>query len=140
LEFGADYVIDPFSDDVVSLSSQITNSLGYDAVVDVSGVPTAASILPQITSRGGTLLFGAMYPKDYEMPLNLFTYCYRNDLTIKGLFLSPYTFPRALALLERVNLEPFIEKSFPLDNIKEAFETHMLGIYPKILIQCNKFE
>ncbi|MCL1830966.1 MAG: alcohol dehydrogenase catalytic domain-containing protein [Oscillospiraceae bacterium] len=140
LSFGAQYTIDPINQNVVEEALKITDGLGFDVVIDVSGVPSAAVILPAITAKGGTLLYGAMYPKEYEMPLNLFEYCYHNDLTIKGLFLSPYTFPRALALLEYINLEPFIEKSYPLEDVKEAFEMHMSGKYPKILIKCNNLD
>ena len=140
ISFGAKYVIDPINENVIEKSMELTNGLGFDVVVDVSGSPAAVVNLPQITAKGGTLLYGAMYPKDYEMPLNLFEYCYHNDLTIKGLFLSPYTFPRAVQLLERINLEPFIAKDYALDDIKEAFEMQMKGEYPKVLIRCNDLD
>ena len=140
ISFGAEYVIDPINENVIDRAMEITKGLGFDTVIDVSGAPAAVVNLPNITAKGGTLLYGAMYPKDYEMPLNLFQYCYHNDLTIKGLFLSPYTFPRALQLLEHINLEPFIEKSYPLTEIKEAFDMHMSGEYPKILIKCNDLD
>jgi (R,R)-butanediol dehydrogenase/meso-butanediol dehydrogenase/diacetyl reductase/L-iditol 2-dehydrogenase len=140
LKFGAKHVIDPVSQNVEEEAMRITEGLGYDVTVDVSGAPAAAVLLPPITARGGTILYGAMYPTDYEMPLNLFKYCYRNELTIAGLFLSPYTFPRAVQLLERVDLEPLIAKDFPLDQVAEAFDVHMTGEHLKVLIRCNDLE
>jgi (R,R)-butanediol dehydrogenase/meso-butanediol dehydrogenase/diacetyl reductase/L-iditol 2-dehydrogenase len=137
MKFGAEYTIDPVSQDVVAEGKRITGGLGYDAVVDVSGAPAAVTNLPPITARGGTLMYGAMYPTDYEMPLNLYTYLYRNDLTITGLFLSPHTFPRSVQLLTRMDFEPFLEAVYPLERIGEAFDCHMSGKYPKVIINCN---
>jgi len=34
-------------------------------------------------------------------------------------------------------LEPFTQKIFPLEHGVEAFEAHMSGKYPKVLIKCN---
>ena len=140
LSFGAKYTIDPLNQNVVEKSLEITEGLGFDVVADVSGAPAAVTALPSITAKGGTIMFGAMYPVDYEMPLNLFNYCYRNDLTITGLFLSPYTFPRAVQLLEYIDLEPFIQKVFPLSDVTQAFTAHMTGQFPKILIRCNNLD
>jgi (R,R)-butanediol dehydrogenase/meso-butanediol dehydrogenase/diacetyl reductase/L-iditol 2-dehydrogenase len=36
--------------------------------------------LPFITAKGGRLIYSAMYPNDYEMPLNLYKFCYYNEL------------------------------------------------------------
>jgi len=140
LKSGAKHVIDPVNQNVVEEALRITDGLGYDVTVDVSGVPAAAVCLPPITARGGTILYGAMYPTDYEMPLNLFQYCYRNELTIAGLFLSPYTFPRAVQLLGRIDLEPLTAIDFPLDQVAEAFDVHMTGEYLKVLIRCNDLD
>ena len=46
-----------------------------------------------IAARGGTVIYGAMYPHDFEMPLNLSDYLYLRELTLTGLFVSPYAFP-----------------------------------------------
>jgi len=140
LKFGAKHVIDPINQDVVEEALRITGGLGFDAAVDVSGSPAAVVKLPPVTTRGGVILYGAMYPVNYEMPLNLFDYCYRNELTIKGLFLSPYAFPRSVQLLERIDLAPFIKTVFPLDQVVEAFDAHLTGKQLKVLIRCNDLD
>ena len=140
LNFGAQYVIDPTSQNVIDEALRITGGLGYDVAVDVSGSPAAVVNLPPVTANGGLILYGAMYPTNYEMPLNLFNYCYRKELTISGLFLSPYTFPRAVQLLERVDLAPLIATVFPLDQIGEAFSAHLSGKQLKVLIRCNNLD
>jgi (R,R)-butanediol dehydrogenase/meso-butanediol dehydrogenase/diacetyl reductase/L-iditol 2-dehydrogenase len=135
--FGAKYTIDPINQDVLEEAKKITNGLGFDVVVDVSGAPAAAEKVPPIAARGGTILFGAMYPVNYEMPFNLYKYCYFNELTIVGSFLAPYAFPRTLQLLAEFDLAPFTEQVYPLEKADEAFAVHMTGKYPKIVVQCN---
>ena len=135
--FGADFVIDPVNQNTVEEGLRITDGLGYDVVVDVSGSPHAAPNLPPITARGGTLMYGAMYPTEYEMPFNLYQYMYRMDLTLTGLFLSPHTFPRSVQLMPHLDLDPFLQSVYPLEQIKEAFDMHMSGKYPKVIINCN---
>jgi len=135
--FGARHTIDPTKQDVKEEAMRITGGLGFDIVVDVSGAPAAAVKCPEIAARGGHILFGAMYPVDFEMPFNLFNYCYRNELTVVGSFLSPYSFTRAVQLLEEYDLDPFTEQVFPLEKAAEAFDVHMSGKYPKIIVKCN---
>ncbi|MCL2124579.1 MAG: alcohol dehydrogenase catalytic domain-containing protein [Oscillospiraceae bacterium] len=139
-KFGAQYVIDPVAQNVEEEAMRITDGFGFDIVCDVSGAPAAVGALPAITAKGGTLLYGAMYPVGYMMPFDLFTYMYRNELTITGLFLSPYTFPRAVQLIPHIDLAPFIEKAFPLDQVAEAFDVHLSGEYLKVLIRCNDLD
>ena len=139
-KFGADFVIDPLTQDTVATSMEITNNLGYDVVVDCSGAVKAVYTLPQITAKGGMLLYIAMYPNDFEMPLNLYKYCYANELTITGTQISPYAFPRAMQIMPRMELEDFIKGVFDIDDAEEAFMTQVSGKYPKILIKCNDFD
>jgi threonine dehydrogenase-like Zn-dependent dehydrogenase len=137
LEFGADYAINPLESDLVQEAMKITDGRGYDVVIDTSGSTKAVTHLPQITAKGGTLVYAAMYPNSYEMPLNLYQYCYKNELTITGLFVSPYTYPRAVQLLPKMKLDPFVEKVFKIDEAEAAFAAQVSGKYLKILIQCN---
>jgi len=139
-KLGADFIIDPMAQDVTSAAMEITGGLGYDVVIDCSGSVHAVQALPGITAKGGTLLYAAMYPNDFEMPLNLYKYCYANELTISGIYVSPYAFTRACQIMPRMQLEDFITTVFDIDDIEEAFMTQLSGKYPKILIKCNHFD
>lgn len=138
-EFGADYVINPITQNVEEEAKKITGGLGFDLVIEASGSPKAAPTACEIAGRGGTVLYIAMFPKDYEMPLNLYEKCYWNELTISGIYVAPYAFPRAMQILPRMNLDKFINKIFTIDQAEEAFEAQVSGKYPKILIKCNDF-
>ena len=137
-KFGAVHVIDPTAEDVTTKAIEYTNGLGYDIVIDCSGSVHAVYPLPGITARGGKLIYAAMYPNTYEMPLNLYKYCYYNELTITGLYVAPYAYPRALQIMPRFQLEDFTSKVFDIDDAEEAFAAQITGKYPKILIRCNE--
>ena len=94
LQLGAEHVIDPSSQDVVKECMKITNGMGYDVVVEASGFAPAAQIPLMIAANGGKLLYVAMFPADYCLPLNLYQYCYQKELTITGTIVAPYAFPR----------------------------------------------
>ena len=136
-DFGADYVLDPVNQNIVAESETITNGLGYDVVIEASGSPNAATVAVDIAAKCGTILYIAMFPKDYKMPLNLYNTGFERELTISSINVAPYAYPRALQLLGRMNLEPFTHKVFTLDNVEDAFAAQMTGKWPKILIQCN---
>jgi len=140
IKYGADYTIDPKTQDVVSAAMEITDGLGYDVVIDCSGAVSAVGALPAITVKGGTLMYVAMYPVEYDMPLNLYKYCYAAELTITGINISPYAFPRAAQIMPRMKLEDFTNTVFDLDDITQAFAAQMSGKHPKILIRCNHFD
>ena len=140
VRFGADHVIDPGCSSVAEAAMELTGGMGYDAVIDCSGAVRAVGTLPEITSKGGTLMYIAMYPSDFEMPLNLYKYCYSRELTITGTNISPYAFPRAAQVLPRMQLDEFTAAVFDLDDVKEAFAAQISGKYPKILIRCNDID
>lgn len=139
-KFGASHVIDPTCEDVKETALKLTNGIGYDVVFDCSGSTKAVYPLPFITARGGKLIYAAMYPNDFEMPLNLYKFCYYNELEITGLYVAPYAFPRALQLMPRMQLDDFTQKVFDIDDAEAAFEAQISGKYPKILIRCNKID
>jgi (R,R)-butanediol dehydrogenase/meso-butanediol dehydrogenase/diacetyl reductase/L-iditol 2-dehydrogenase len=138
LTYGADYVINPKDEDIFEKSMDITDGKGFDIIAECSGNPSAVGILPSVTAKGGTLLYTAMYPTQFEMPINLFKYFYFNEINVSGFFLSPYTFPRSIQIMPRLNLKEFTKKVFYIDDSAEAFEAQISGKYLKILIQCNK--
>jgi (R,R)-butanediol dehydrogenase/meso-butanediol dehydrogenase/diacetyl reductase/L-iditol 2-dehydrogenase len=136
--FGADYVIDPATQDVVAECNKITKGLGYDCIVEASGFIPAAKIPIEIAANLGTLMYISMFDNNYEMPINNFDVFHQRELTFTATRVAPYSFPRAVQMLPYMDLEPFTQKSFFLADAVEAFACHMTGQYPKVLINCNK--
>ena len=137
LKYGADYVIDPTTQDLKTEADKITGGWGFDVVIDASGSKYAAAALPEVTAKGGRIVYAAQYPNDYEMPLNLFEYLYEHELTLTGVYASPYVYPRTAEVMSKLDLADLTQKIFPLDQIKEAFDCHLSGKYPKVIVKCN---
>lgn len=140
LRHGAEHVIDPTSDDLAEAARTITDARGYDIVIDASGSPRAVGGLLDIAAHGGTVVYGAMYPERFELPLNLSDRLYRQELTLTGVFVSPYAFPRALQLLPLLELDALTTTVFELDDAADAFAAHLTGAHPKVLIRCNDLD
>jgi len=139
-KYGAQHTIDPTKQDVVQEALSLTDGRGFDVVIDCSGSIHAVKPLPEIAAKCGKLIYAAMYPTDFELPLNLHKYCYANELTVTGLFVSPYAFPRSAQILSYFQLEDFISQVYDIDDAQEAFQMQISGKYPKILIRCNQFD
>ncbi|MFC7405893.1 zinc-dependent alcohol dehydrogenase [Georgenia alba] len=140
LRHGAEHVIDPTADDQPARAHEITGGRGYDVVIDASGSPRAVHGLLDLAAHGGTVVYGAMYPADFEMPLNLSDHLYLKELTLTGVFVSPYAFPRALQLLRHLEVEELTQVVYPLEDAPEAFAVHVSGRHPKVVIRCNDLE
>jgi len=140
LRHGAEFVLDPVAENQYERADEITAGRGYDIVIDASGSPRAVKGLLDIAAKGGTVIYGAMYPAAYEMPLNLSDYLYLKELTLTGVFVSPYAFPRALQILPHLELDEMTEAVFDLEDATEAFAVHVSGTYPKVVIRCNDVE
>jgi L-iditol 2-dehydrogenase len=137
LRHGAEHVIDPIAQDQYARTDEITAGHGYDIVIDASGSTRAVRGLLDIAAKGAMVVYGAMYPHDFEMPLGLSNYLYLRELTLTGVFVSPYSFPRALQILPRLELAELTQSVFPLEAASEAFAMHISGTYPKVIIRCN---
>lgn len=140
LRHGADAVIDPITENQAQRAEEITGGSGYDVVIDASGSPRAVSALLDIAAQGATVVYGAMYPHDFEMPLNLSDYLYLKELTLTGVFVSPYAFPRALQILPYLDVNELTQSVFDIEDAAEAFAMHVSGRFPKVLLRCNHID
>lgn len=140
LRHGAQHVIDPIAEDQTQRADEITGGRGYDVVIDASGSPRAVRGLLDIAAQGATVVYGAMYPHDFDMPLNLSDYLYLKELTLTGVFVSPYAFPRALQILPYLDVDELTQSVFDIEDAVEAFAMHVSGRFPKVVLRCNKID
>jgi threonine dehydrogenase-like Zn-dependent dehydrogenase len=136
LSMGAEYVLDPFHDNLEERSMEITDGNGFDHVFEVSGSPKAANVCLDIVAHCGKVTYFAVFPPKYEMPLNLYK-LYMKEASIQTVFTSHYLFPRAINLMPRVQTDKIIGKVLPLSQALEAFELFKESRYPKILLECG---
>jgi len=136
IAMGAQYVIDPMNEDLVAKGMEITEGKGYDHIFEVSGVPAAALPCLDLLAKCGTVTYFAVFPPDYEMPLNLHS-LYMKEGRIQTVFTSPDIMHRVINLMPRLQADKIIGKIYDLEDGMEAIEMFNKSIYPKILLKCN---
>ena len=123
-----------FSEDIEAVGKKLTDGRGFNTVIDASGNVQVAKQCISLADNCGTILWAAVYGKDVEIGVSPFV-LYAKELTITSTFVSPYSFPRALAMLPKLELKPLISQIVPLKDIQYAFELHKTGKPIKLLIQ-----
>ena len=120
-ELGAELTVlaDENQDDALRANAP----LGYEMVVDATGVPTvAAKCFDYVTNGGKILLFGVC-PDDATFEFSPYDLFHR-DLSVYGSFAVNMTFAPAIELLNNgaVAVEPLTSHRFSLDEVPRAFE------------------
>lgn len=137
LSLGADYVIDAASPDCIEQAMELTNGQGFQVVYEASGNVRAARTALEIADNMAHIVYFSMYPPTFELPLNLYKYCYHKEINIHGMFLATYSFVPAINMLPRMNLRPLVQKIYALQDCKQAYKDHMSGQYAKIVFDCS---
>ncbi|ADK15639.1 Sorbitol dehydrogenase [Clostridium ljungdahlii DSM 13528] len=137
LNMGAQYVIDPFNENMEKRAMEITDGNGFDYVFEASGSPKAAEPALKIMGKCGTVVYFAVFPPKYEMPLNLYE-LYMKEGRIQTVFTTTSIMPRTINLIPRLQLDKVIGKVMPLSDAVKGFELFNKSIYPKILFDCSK--
>ena len=134
-KLGADVVVDPTKEDVIAKGFEATGYKGFDVVIEASGNAAAATQALGITGMKSTLFFFAVYPADFTIPISPFM-MYTKEMTIKAVFFSPYTFPRAINMLGKLDLVSLITHRFTLAEAHKAFDAHETGEAVKVMVNC----
>ena len=110
--------------------------LGFDVVVDCTGVPAVVEHMFVHVRRNGKLLFFGVNPPDARIPVSPYD-VYQKDLEIYGSFALRYTFHDAFALLESgaVDVKPLLSDRFPIERFPEALALAGSGDAFKVQIQ-----
>lgn len=132
-DLGATVVVDPIKEDLDAAAKKLTDGRGFDTVIDASGKLAVAKQALSLADNCATVVWAAMYPEGAEVGVPP-SFMYHKELTIKGVFVSPYSFPRALNLLSVLKLEPLIS-IMPIEKINEAFHQLIAGKGIKVLIK-----
>jgi len=132
-KLGATVVVDPINEDLEAATKEMTNGRGFDTVIDASGKLAVAKQAVFLADNCGTIVWAAMYPNGAEVGVQPH-YMYQKELTIRSVFVSPYSFDRALNLLSVLELEPLISV-MPIEKIMDAFQQLLKGEGIKVLIK-----
>jgi 2-desacetyl-2-hydroxyethyl bacteriochlorophyllide A dehydrogenase len=138
LELGANYVIDPGREDLQKRTMEITDGFGYDVVLECSGSTRATEPCLKMVAKGGKVIYVAVYPSDYFLPVNLLD-MYFKEASIQAMYVNPFNWPKAVELMPLLKMEKLIGKVMPLSEFNAAFNVEFpKAIYPRILLDCQK--
>ena len=136
LKIGADIVVDPINESLVSTVKK-ASKYGANVVIEGIGLPGVIEESLKILVRKGILVLPGLCSE--EKKVNIYPYqITRDEITIKGAFLNPFSFSRAVEQISEITTGPLITSSYNLGNIKEALEEAEKGNQVKIIIKPNQ--
>ena len=139
---GADITVDPTKDDVIELVMKETSGIGADIVVEATGKPITFLQSIDMVRNDGKIMGSAIYEESFEFNPSLartgkpMTSLVRKGIRMIGCY-DP-DIPASFELIKtgKVKAGQLVTHVFPLDKIKEAFETQMdAGESVKVMIE-----
>ncbi|HTQ58741.1 MAG TPA: L-threonine 3-dehydrogenase [Candidatus Solibacter sp.] len=136
---GADVVLNPAAEDAVGKILSETNGTGVDALLEMSGNPTAIQQgFKALRAGGRASLLGI--PTE-NVPLDLVNDVIFKGATVQGIYGRRMyeTWVQMTALLKagRLNLEPLFGEREPLEKFENAFSLLQGGLAGKVLLYPN---
>jgi threonine 3-dehydrogenase len=138
-KMGADVILNPTAEDAVARILAETNGTGVDALLEMSGNPTAIQQgFKALRAGGRASLLGI--PTE-NVPLDLVNDVIFKGATVQGIYGRRMyeTWVQMTALLKagRLNLEPLFGEREPLEKFENAFAKLQGGLAGKILLYPN---
>ncbi len=124
LELGADFTVNPKTEDAPKRVREITDGKGADVVIVAIGNHAANLDALKMVAEFGTVMFFASAHPSTDMPIDP-NFIHRKQVTLTGArHPSVEGFETSTALLSKrlIDVRPLIHTRVPLDNIQEAFE------------------
>ena len=121
-ESGADLVIDAAAEDTVQIIKDATDGQGVDVVFDCAGNQATFQQGLEVVRRGGKFNMVALYEQPFDIDTGKII---SKNIALLGIMGGH--FPSAIEYMAsgKVNTRSLITHHFPLDQVKEAFETQI---------------
>ncbi|MDR2672767.1 MAG: alcohol dehydrogenase catalytic domain-containing protein [Coriobacteriales bacterium] len=136
LTLGADRVIDPVHEDVLTLARELPGG-GFDVVIEASGNLECAALALDSVGVGGTVVYMSYYPPGRPVAIKLFEQIVVRELTVCGLQLSQNNWPRALRMFPRIDVKPLITNIYRLEDAPAAYAELIAGKALKLVFDCQ---
>ncbi len=126
-ELGVDAVINPLDEDPTKKVMELTNNIGADFTVDCAGINATVQQAIDMVRSGGKVILTASYRSTF--PLNMASMRWISLLgEMYGEGMGSYSMndvEQSIFLIQKglVKTDQIISHRFPLDHVKEAFET-----------------
>ena len=136
-KLGADAVFNTMENGYEKQAMELTDGLGFDAVIESTGVPAVAQNTLNLMSPDGHAVFFAMYQADFELKVNLFNELYLKQKHLHGMFTSADIFPQVVSLLHRIDLDSLIQGIYKLEEYEKAMQDQLSGKYIKLVYEIG---
>ena len=119
---GAACVVDPQTEDLLSIVRSRSGGRGADAVFETSGSVEAAAQAVRLAAPGGMVVLVGVCDYGKEIAVSPFEIT-TQEVSLVGSFLNPHTFTRSISLLaqRRVDVDAYLGPSFCLEDVEQAF-------------------
>jgi L-iditol 2-dehydrogenase len=118
---GATRTVDPTSEDLLSVTRDMTDGRGADCAFEAVGAQATIEQAFTLPRQGGTLVQVSVPPTTARPALPAYE-LFSRELTIRGSFIRTTEFRRAVELLGRLDLSALITNRFPLRDVHAAFD------------------
>lgn len=120
-DLGADYIVNPRTEDAVDRIISLTGGKGVDVAFEASGSPKAFLDALNVVRPGGVLVQIGMFEENITFNPALLI---DKELDVRGVFRYANVYEAAvrLAASGKVKVKPLITHVFPLEKIREAFQ------------------
>lgn len=135
-KLGADFVLNPKTQDVVAEAMKITEGRGFDRVIEASGDSKMIPLTIDMLARCGRIVLFGIYPDHPKIDIDVDKLWFK-EAGVQGVFGQSNLFPRAVDILPKLNLKALLGPVFPLADWKAAMEAHNTMKYVKVLVKCT---
>lgn len=138
LSVGADYAIDPISEDPVAQVKKLTGRKGADVIIECAGNVAATQQAFSMADRGGRILLFSVPSPGKTFPLPLMD-VFNKELKISGSFINPNSHQQAVHMINagKIKMAPLITHRFSMEQIEEAIAMQLSAESIKVLIVAN---
>ena len=136
LKLGATKTIDPLHEDVEDVLAEYCENVNV-VIECVGNVHTQADAV-RFAGKGATIMYFGLAAPEESFPIRPDD-IFKKELHITSSYINPYSFERAIQILESgtVELESLITNVVPLDNIADVFTKPEYRRTGKVMIQIS---
>ncbi len=134
LRNGADVVVDPVSEDLMSVVMEHTGSQGADIVIDAAGILATAKIAHTFAARAGKVMYYGLVAPGLKIEIEP-NEMFRKELTLMGSVINPNCHHKALEMMNLLNLDGCVTHRFKLKDMKEGLDVARRGESIKVCIE-----
>lgn len=136
LKLGATKVMNPMEEDVQAVLNDYCRNV--DVVIECVGNIHTQEDAVKFAGKGATIMYFGLASPDESFPIKPDD-IFKKELKITSSFINPYTFERAISVLESkaIDLESLITNIVPLDDIVDVFTKPEYRRTGKVMIEIS---